>query len=72
VKNDFHERSNQGNNFTLYCLFLNDMMHIATCDAHRKELMDIYTRDFDINGGCLVVMFFGYAGQAIAVFQVDS
>ncbi len=30
----------QGNDFTIHCQFVDDMMHIPTCDALKQEFME--------------------------------
>jgi hypothetical protein len=41
----------QGNDFIIYCLFVDDMMRVPTCDALKQEFMAEYTKDFQITGG---------------------
>ncbi len=49
----------QGDTFIIHCLFVDDMMHIPTCDALKQELMEKYTKDFDITGGGLMETYLG-------------
>ena len=42
----------QGGDFIIHCLFVDDMMHVPTCDAFKQEFMAKYTKDFQITGGC--------------------
>jgi hypothetical protein len=48
-----------GDNFIIHGLFVDDMMHIPTCDRLWKEFLDKYTKDFDITGGDLMETFLG-------------
>ncbi len=48
-----------GDDFIIHGLFVDDMMHIPTCDSFWKEFLDKYTKDFDITGGDLTETFLG-------------
>ena len=59
----------QGDDFIIHCLFVDNMMHVPTCDELQQEFMEKYTMDFQITGGGLMEKFwgkFGHAGLAIA------
>ncbi len=49
----------QGDDFIIQGLFVDDMMHVPTCDVHKQEFMAKYTKDFKITGGGLVETFLG-------------
>ena len=49
----------QGDDFIIHGLFVDDMMHVPTCDALKQEFMEKYTKDFQITGGGLMVTFMG-------------
>ena len=49
----------QGDDFIIHGLFVDDMMHVPTCDALKQEFMENYTKDFQITGGCLMETFLG-------------
>ena len=40
-------------------LFVDDMMHISSCDELKAEFMKKYSRDFEITGGGLMKTFLG-------------
>ncbi len=40
-------------------LFVDDMMHVPTCDKLRNEILAIYPKDFEITGGGLMETFLG-------------
>ncbi len=40
----------QGDYFIIHSLFVDDMMHVPTCDALKQEFMAKYTKDFQITG----------------------
>ena len=48
-----------GDNFIIHGLFVDDMMHISTCDKLKQEFMAKYSKDFDITGGGLMETFLG-------------
>ena len=43
----------------IHGLFVDDMMHIPTCDKLKQEFMAKYSKDFDITGGGLMETFLG-------------
>ncbi len=45
--------------FIIHGLFVDDMMHISSCEELRKEFMDKYSKDFQITGGGLMETFLG-------------
>jgi hypothetical protein len=49
----------QGDDFIIHGLFVDDMMHVPTCDALKQEFMAKYTKDFQITGGGLMETFLG-------------
>ncbi len=48
-----------GDEFIIHGLFVDDMMHVPTCDKLKQEFLDKYTKDFDITGGGLMETFLG-------------
>jgi hypothetical protein len=49
----------QDADFIIHGLYVDDMMHIPTCDALKQEFMEKYTKDFDITGGGLMETYLG-------------
>ena len=49
----------QGADFIMHWLFVDDMMHIPTCDRLKNEFLELYKKDFDITGGGLMESFLG-------------
>jgi hypothetical protein len=49
----------QGSDFIMHCLFVDDMMHVPTCDKLRDEFLTLYQKDFEITGGGLMETFLG-------------
>jgi hypothetical protein len=49
----------QGDDFIIHGLFVDDMMHVPTCDDLKQEFMAKYTKDFQITAGDLVETFLG-------------
>ena len=45
--------------FIIHGLFVDDMMHVPTCDRLKAEFLEKYTKDFDITGGGLMETFLG-------------
>ena len=43
----------------IHGLFVDDMMHISSCDELKAEFMKKYSRDFEITGGGLMKTFLG-------------
>jgi hypothetical protein len=52
-------------NFIVHGLFVDDMMHVPTCDALKQELMAKYTKDFPNHRRRSNGDIFGHAGRAI-------
>ena len=48
-KTIFMKRS--GSEYIIHGLFVDDMMHIYSCDAIKDEFMQLYSKDFEITGG---------------------
>jgi hypothetical protein len=48
-----------GDDFIIHGLFVDDMMHIPTCERLKTEFLEKYTKDFDITGGGLMETFLG-------------
>ena len=48
-----------GDDFIIHGLFVDDMMHVPTCDRLKAEFLEKYTKDFDITGGGLMETFLG-------------
>ena len=42
-----------------YCLFVDDMMHVPTCDKLCYDFLTLYQKDFEITGGGLMETFLG-------------
>ncbi len=56
----------QGDDFTIHCLFVDDMMHVPTCNALKQEFIAKCTKDFQITGGRQSDgAIFGHEGRAI-------
>ena len=53
----------QGDDFITHGLFVDDMMHVLSCDALKQEFMAKYTKDRRRRSHGDI---FGYAGRAIA------
>ena len=49
----------KGSDFIIHGLFVDDMMHVPTCDELKDEFMEKYKKDFDITGGGLMETFLG-------------
>ncbi len=49
----------EGKHFIIHGLFVDGMMHIATNNKLKNELMEKYLRDFQITGGGFMKTFFG-------------
>jgi hypothetical protein len=49
----------EGAEFIIHGLFVDDMMHIPTCDKLRDEFLELYKKDFEITGGGLMETFLG-------------
>ncbi len=45
-------------------IFVDDMMHIYSCDAMKDEFLALYKKDFDITGGNKMETFLGMEGFA--------
>ncbi len=41
----------KGDEYIIHGLFVDDMMHIYSCDAINDEFLALYKKDFDITGG---------------------
>jgi hypothetical protein len=65
----------QGSDFIIHGLFVDDMMHVPTCDKLRDEFLTLYQKDFEITGGGLMETFLGMEveqpGQVIKL-HLDS
>ena len=60
LENDGYEAMNskktifmkrKGAEYIIHGLFVDDMMHIYSCDAMKDELLALYKKDFEITGG---------------------
>ena len=49
----------EGADFIIHGLFVDDMMHVPTCDRLRNEFLELYKKDFEITGGGLMETFLG-------------
>jgi hypothetical protein len=48
-----------GSEYIIHGLFVDDMMHIYSCDAIKDEFMQSYPKDFEITGGRQMKTFLG-------------
>ena len=48
-----------GDDFIIHSLFVDDMMHVPTCERLKQEFLEKYTKDFEITGGGLMETFLG-------------
>ncbi len=46
-----------GSEYIIHRLFIDDMMHIYSCDAIKDKFVQLYSKDFDMTGGCLMEIF---------------
>ena len=54
----------KGAEYIIHGLFVDDMMHIYSCDAMKDEFLALYQKDFEITGGSKMETFLGMvAGQ---------
>ncbi len=44
----------QGSDFIMHGVFVDDMMHVPTCDKLCDEFSSLYQKDFKITGGGLM------------------
>ena len=49
----------KGAKYIIHCLFVDDMMHIYSCDAMKDEFLALYKKDFEITGGSKKETFLG-------------
>ena len=49
----------QGSDFIIHGLFVDDMMHVPSCDKLRDESLTLYQKDFEITGGGFMDTFLG-------------
>ncbi len=56
-KTIFMER--KGDEYIIHGLFVDDMMHIYSCDEMKDEFMALYKKDFNITGGTKMETFLG-------------
>ncbi len=52
-------KKTKGSDYIIHGLFVDDMMHISSCDELKKEFMDKYSKSFKITGGGLMKTFLG-------------
>jgi hypothetical protein len=52
-------KKTKGSNYIIHGLFVDDMMHISSCDELREEFMSKYSKEFGITGGGLMKTFLG-------------
>jgi hypothetical protein len=45
----------KGTDFIMHGLFVDDMMHVPTCDRLRDEFLELNQKDFEITGRGLMV-----------------
>ena len=48
-----------GSKYIIHGLFVDDMMHIYSCDAIKDGFMQLYSKDFEITGGRQMKTFLG-------------
>ena len=51
----------KGSEYIIHGLFVDDMMHIHSCDAMKDEFLALYKKDFEITGGGKMETFLGMA-----------
>ena len=49
----------EGADFIIHGLFVDDMIHVPTCDKLRNEFLEFYKKDFEITGGGLIKTVLG-------------
>ena len=49
----------KGAEYIIHGLFVDDMMHIYSCDAMKDEFLALYKKDFEITGGIKMETFLG-------------
>ena len=49
----------QGIDLIMHGLFVDNMMHVPTCDKLRDEFLELYQKDFEITGRGLMETFLG-------------
>ncbi len=49
----------KGSDYIIHGLFVDDKMHISSCEDLTKELIDKYSKDFEVTGGGLMKTFLG-------------
>ena len=49
----------QDSDFSIHGLFVDDMMHVPTCDKLHDEFLQLYQKDFETTGGGLMETFLG-------------
>ncbi len=49
----------KGDKYIIHGLFVDDMMHIYSCDAIKDELLALYKKDFNITGVTKMETFLG-------------
>ncbi len=57
----------KGAKHIIHGLFVDDMMHISSCDSMKDEFLALYKKDFKITGGSKMQIFLG-----MVVEQVDK
>ncbi len=57
-----HSRSK----YIIHDLFVDDKMHIYSCDAIKNEFMQLYSKDFEITGGSQMKTFLGMQAEQTA------
>ncbi len=53
----------KGDKYTIHGLFVDDMMHMYSCDAMKDELLALYKKDFNITGGTKIEIFMGMVAE---------
>ena len=48
----------EGAEYIIHGLFVDDMMHIFSCDAMKDEFLALYKKDFEITGGSKMMKTF--------------
>ncbi len=58
-REDYLFMKRKGDEYIVHGLFVDNMMHIYSCDAMKDEFLALYKEDFDITGGTKMETFLG-------------
>jgi hypothetical protein len=56
----------EGADFIIHRLFVEDMMHLPTCDKLLDEFLELYKKNFEITGEGLTETFLGWRWNNLA------